>query len=309
MKLEYTVNRRPGKWWAFLQFPLTRLVLIFLVLLTTIGLGQALPPILGIPSRSPAGVLIAALAVVASAATYIAFVRMIEWRRVAEFATSGAVPEFFTGLLIGLSLFAAVMVALWLANVAEVTATGSWSALAYGLAFAAVAAFQEEILLRGALFRIVEESLGSWIALGLSAAVFGGLHAFNDGATAIGCIAVALEAGVLLAAAYIFTRRLWLPIGLHLGWNFAEGGLFGSVVSGGAAHGLLASRLHGPDWLSGGAFGPEASVIAVVLCLAAGLALVRLAVRRRQVVAPFWRRVSFHAEPSANAPRADVASL
>ncbi len=290
MQHAYAINRRPGRGWAFLQFPLTRLVLIFAVLLTIIALGQSLPGILGLARQPLVRVLLAAVAAMASVAIYVAFVRLIERRRALEFAAPGAVPEFSSGLLLGVVLFGVVMLGLWLCGVADVEATGNWAALLYGFAVAAIAAVQEEILLRGALFRIVEESFGSWIALAFSAALFGGLHAFNPGATLSSSIAIALEAGVLLAAVYMYTRRLWLPIGLHLGWNFAEGGLFGASVSGGAAHGLLSSSLHGPDWLSGGAFGPEASLVAVVICLAAGLAFVVLAVRRGHIVAPFWRR-------------------
>ncbi len=96
--------------------------------------------------------------------------------------------------------------------------------------------------MRGVLFRIVEESLGSWIALALSAALFGALHAFNPGATLTSSIAIALEAGVLLAAVFMVTRRLWMVIGLHTAWNFTEGGVFGASVSGGDAHGMLASQ-------------------------------------------------------------------
>ncbi len=144
--------------------------------------------------------------------------------------------------------------------------------------------------MRAIVFRIVEESLGTWTALALSASLFGFLHAFNPGATATSTAAIALEAGILLAAAFLFTRRLWMAIGLHAGWNFTEGGLFGASVSGGAAHGLLRSRFSGAPLLSGGAFGPEASIVAVLVCLTAGILLLARARRRGHFVQPFWRR-------------------
>jgi hypothetical protein len=75
-----------------------------------------------------------------------------------------------------------------------------------------------------------------------------------------------------------------------LGWNFTEGGIFGASVSGGQAQGWLASRLQGPDLLTGGAFGPEASLVAVLVYLTAGVAFLVRAVRRGHVVAPFWAR-------------------
>jgi membrane protease YdiL (CAAX protease family) len=144
--------------------------------------------------------------------------------------------------------------------------------------------------MRGVLFRIVEGSFGSWIALAFSAVLFGALHAFNPGATLTSSIAIALEAGVLLAAVFMVTRRLWMVMGLHTGWNFTEGGIFGASVSGGNAHGMLASRFHGPDALTGGAFGPEASIVAVLICLGAGAAFLWLAWRRGRFVRPFWKR-------------------
>jgi hypothetical protein len=97
---------------------------------------------------------------------------------------------------------------------------------------------------------------------------------------------------VLLAAAYAFTRRLWLPIGIHFAWNFTQGGVFGVAVSGNDIPGLLQGRLSGPVWLSGGAFGAEASVVAVVLCLAAGIFFIAKVVQQGQIVQPFWRRSS-----------------
>jgi uncharacterized protein len=84
--------------------------------------------------------------------------------------------------------------------------------------------------------------------------------------------------------------RLWLPIGLHTGWNFTEGGLFGASVSGTTAHGLYRVTLHGPPLFTGGDFGPEASLIAVSVCLAAGVALLWEAKRHGRFVAPPWRR-------------------
>jgi hypothetical protein len=114
------------------------------------------------------------------------------------------------------------------------------------------------------------------------------LHAGNHGATTASTLAIALEAGILLAAAYVLTRSLWLPIGLHFGWNFTEGGIFGAAVSGGKSHGLIATSFSGPDWLTGGAFGPEASVPAVVLCVITAMILLVLAIRRGE-----WKPMRF----------------
>ena len=156
----------------------------------------------------------------------------------------------------------------------------------------------EEILLRGIVFRITESALGTWIALVLSSMLFGLLHLMNPQATLQGAVAIIFEAGVLLGAAYVLTRRLWLPIGIHAGWNFTQGGIFGVAVSGHRSEGVLEGTLTGPEWLSGGSFGAEASVVAVVLGIALGTALVVMARRRGHLIAPYWRRVGAHREPA-----------
>jgi hypothetical protein len=114
------------------------------------------------------------------------------------------------------------------------------------------------------------------------------LHLLNPGATLLNAAAISIEAGVLLAAAYMLTRRLWLCIGTHIAWNFTQGGIFSVAVSGGENKGLLRSTLVGPDWLTGGTFGAEASVVALVVCFAAGIVLIVLAIKKRNVVPAFW---------------------
>ena len=88
---------------------------------------------------------------------------------------------------------------------------------------------------------------------------------------------------VLLAAAYMYTRSLWFVMGLHFAWNFTEGGIFSTSVSGGRAEGMIGVQFTGSDALTGGAFGPEASLPAVLVCLAAGVAFIILSVRADRI--------------------------
>jgi len=148
----------------------------------------------------------------------------------------------------------------------------------------------EELLFRGILFRWIEEFAGSWAALAITSALFGLIHIFNPQATWFSSFAIALEAGVMLGGAYMLTRSLWLPMGIHAAWNFAQGEVFGVPVSGTSVHGLLRSRLTGPEILSGGGFGLEATLFALLIATAAGVWFVWLAVRRGEVVQPSWRR-------------------
>lgn len=152
------------------------------------------------------------------------------------------------------------------------------------------AGFFEEVLMRGIVFRWIEEFAGSWIALLLSSLFFGFGHALNDNATIVSSIGIAMEAGILLGGAYMLTRSLWLAIGIHAGWNIVQGLVWDVPISGTALDGIVEARLTGPDLLSGGAFGLEASLIAMVIATAAGVWLVWLAVKRGEVVRPWWVR-------------------
>lgn len=83
---------------------------------------------------------------------------------------------------------------------------------------------------------------------------------------------------------YHVTRSLTLCMGVHGAWNFMQGTVYGIPVSGTTADGWLVSTRTGPDWLSGGVFGAEASVVALGLCSLATLALIVLALRRRSIL-------------------------
>ena len=122
----------------------------------------------------------------------------------------------------------------------------------------------------------------------ITSALFGLGHIFNPDASALSSFAIAVEAGILLGGAYMLTRRLWVPLGLHAAWNFTQGFIWDVPVSGIDQQGLVEAKLSGPEWLSGGAFGLEASVIAMVLATAMGVWLVVRAVRAGHLVRPWW---------------------
>jgi uncharacterized protein len=223
-------------------------------------------------------------------ATYVAASKWIEHRPVSDLDPTRMLPEVLSGFGAGFALFAIVMAVLWAANVYHPAGRGAATGVAAGLVAAAAAGVTEEVLFRGVLFRVSAKVLGTWGALLFTAALFGVGHAFNHGATASSSLAIALEAGVLLAAAYAATQRLWVPIGLHIGWNFTESAIFSMSVSGGrVGDGLIRGSLSGPRILTGGEFGPEASIVAVVICLAAALYFIRRIVVLRRVDPPPWR--------------------
>lgn len=221
---------------------------------------------------------------------YVLLVKLIEQRPLRELSVNGLAIFGTAGLVAGALLFSLIVAVLWLLGVYHVTGTNAavdW--LPQILVAGIGAGIGEEIIMRGVLFRIVEEGRGTWFALAVSALFFGGAHIFNPGATLWSSIAIAIEAGVMLGLLYHVTRSLWACMGLHAAWNIMQGTVYGIPVSGGIIQGWLISTRTGPAWLSGGEFGAEASVIALLVCLLLSLTLLVVA-RRRGSIIGFSRR-------------------
>jgi len=207
---------------------------------------------------------------------YVAGARWIERRSATEMRLASFPIGLGGGTLVGAALFASVMGILWLAGAYHWSGWGAPPPLATMFLSVLAGATTEEIVFRGFLFRLVAAAGGNWTALAVTSALFGLAHINNRGATVTSSAAIALEAGILLGAAYAAAGSLWLPIGIHAGWNFAEGPLFGTAVSGHVQQAsLLAGQLQGSVLLTGGAFGPEASIAAVGVCLAASAVFLR----------------------------------
>jgi len=270
----------------FLRLPLA-LAFLIPVLIVQALTPRWTRPLVGRPVDMVLGALVSCLL---GWVAYRAYVKLVERRRGVEFGAQGAWRELGSGLVIGAALFSATIGVLAALGLYTVQGWRSPGVMIAPLAMSVGAAVIEELLFRGAVFRIIEASLGTWIALAISAALFGIVHLGNPNATWVAGAAISLEAGIMLAAAFVLTRRLWLPIGIHAAWNFTQGGIFSVAVSGSKSEGLLVASLNGPAWLSGGEFGAEASIVATLLCTALGIWLLALAARRGQFVAPFWHR-------------------
>ncbi|MFD9504625.1 CPBP family intramembrane glutamic endopeptidase [Streptomyces sp. NPDC060035] len=240
------------------------------------------------------GLLVSVLAVL----VYGWVVRRTEHRPSTEVARTGAGPAIGRGALMGVAMFGAVIANIALLGHYEIDGLASVQGAVGLFGFMAVAAVTEELLFRGVLFRIVEEYAGTWIALTLTGTLFGLMHLLNPHADLWGAIAIAIEAGGMLGAAYAATRTLWVPIGLHFGWNFAAAGIFSTEVSGNnTPQGLLDTVTSGPKLITGGDFGPEGSVYAVLAGVLMTAAFLWLAHRRGNLV-PRRRRADKAAAPT-----------
>jgi membrane protease YdiL (CAAX protease family) len=165
---------------------------------------------------------------------------------------------------------------------------GVFGSLGLILVFTCWVAVAEEVLFRGFLFRIVEEGLGSWLALAISALLFGMVHLPNFDDPSLLDVTSQMAGGVSLAAAYMLTRKLWLPIGIHWGWDLlifaTDGGNFVSALT--------------RAWESGG--GALETVLGVLPDLILSIVLLALVIRRGQIRTPRWmrRKRTTNKEPS-----------
>jgi hypothetical protein len=277
---------------AFVGHPLVRLVLGLVVVVGTmmvagIGWEFLVKPAAPGPWGKVLGSLV--LAVLAMLA-YAAFVRWIERRPITDFGRRGALREWAVGVALGFAAISLTVAVIASMGGYRITGWNPPSVLVPVLSLAIFSGVVEEIISRGLMFRLLEEWLGSWAALALSALAFGLLHMANPNATLLAAAAISIEAGILLGALYMLTRRLWMAIGLHMAWNFTQGGVYGINVSGIEVQGLLFNTMQGPPLLTGGAFGAEASLPAIVICTSLGLWVLYLAHRKGRFVAASWHR-------------------
>jgi len=213
--------------------------------------------------------------------------RALENRDPIELAAPSARRHLLTGVGVGALLSAVTIGLVALAGGYQITGWGSLAGALTVAGMMAVVAVAEEVLFRGVILRLIQQRGGTWLALATSAALFGLVHLLNPGATLWGAVAITVEAGVMLGAAYVATGSLWLAIGLHFGWNVTTVAVFGTVTSGSEVQGsLVSATTSGPDWLSGGAFGPEASIFAIIVCSIVSIVLLRIARHRGRIVRP-----------------------
>ena len=280
---------KPALWRRILHLPVIRLPLLggglFLLMMLNNGFMESLA---ATPPRALAvtiGMVLLALAL------YAGFVRLVEGRAPGELSLPGMGREWAMGAMVGVALYTSSVLLLMALGIYRIEGLNPVSFLLPALAMALSSGVFEELIFRGALMRILEEYLGSWVALLLSALVFGFTHLLNPAGTLTGAIFISIEAGLLLGAAYLLTRRLWMSMGFHMSWNYTQSAIFSGIVSGGDSDpGLIRATISGPELLTGGSFGLESSVIAFILCTGTGLLLLGMTVKQGRMRPPGWVR-------------------
>ncbi|MEV1078535.1 CPBP family intramembrane glutamic endopeptidase [Streptomyces sp. NPDC050211] len=220
------------------------------------------------------------LGAAAAVAVYWWVMRRVARRSTPEIARRGAGREALLGGGIGVGFI--------LVSALLITAFGGYSFSWAGNGFMSVvwttvavqigAAVTEELLFRGLALQALEQLWGSRAAIVITSLFFGVAHLGAPGASAWSGLAIALEAGVLLGAAFLWRRSIWFVVGLHFAWNTTEE-LLGIPVSGHAPEGLFTVDVHGSALLTGGSFGLETSIVPVLIGVALAVPMFALARR------------------------------
>lgn len=283
---------RKPLWKRIVDFPLVAMliavIIVILCFAAALLIGQYLvPPVPGLTKEMTFDLIAIPILILA----YKLVIRRLGEQPRDDYRDPAALRNLGLGLGAGFLVFSVAVAIAALLGVYRITGEGDLHGLPAALIGAAIfPAINEELLFRGILFRWIEEFGGSWMALLLTSAFFGAAHLMNPHASAIAAIGIAFEAGVMLGAAYMLTRSLWLPMGLHAAWNFTQGEIYDIPVSGTPVNGVVEAQLNGPPLLTGDGFGLEASVIAIVIATLFGVWLLWLAIKRGELVKPWWVR-------------------
>jgi len=196
--------------------------------------------------------------------TYFYLIKYYEKRPVTELEYKFIIRDSLVGLSIPCAMISSLVIILWFSGYYEIVSINPVTMLITPFIWVPVMATMEEFIFRGILFRILEQTWGTYKALIISALIFGLLHLSNDNANMIMFLS-ATSGGLMLCMAYVLTKNLWFPIVLHSGWNLVQI-FWGTNVSGLDIFGtFINAKIEGPEWLTGGSVGIEGSYLCIVL--------------------------------------------
>ena len=221
--------------------------------------------------------------------SYTLIYRYLEKRKITELSTHNLGKYLLVGLLLGLLVPSLSILVTYLrgeyiilsvSNLTNIFLRDLTTSIGFGIATVVF----EEVLFRGVLFRLIEVKLGSYLALIISSLIFGFIHLMNGNSSLFAGFAISI-ASIILSAAYMYTRSLWFTIAIHFAWNFAQGDIFGTPVSGiPASTSMIISQLEGSKWFTGGVWGIEATIQIAVFSLVAGIILLVLSRKKGNII-------------------------
>ena len=191
--------------------------------------------------------------------------------------------ELSGGFIIGFLILSFVILILYSFGYYEIIQFSGFSYFLAPFSFLVIAALIEEILFRAILYRILENWIGTYIALGVISVVFELPHIFNDNVTLLSVI-LGLLFGFAHGIMFTYTKRIWLPFAFHLGWNLAQP-FYGSSLSGIDDIGsVIEAKFSGPKLITGSVYGIEDSILSIVLLLIVCIIFLRLSIKENKIV-------------------------
>jgi uncharacterized protein len=222
---------------------------------------------------------------VAAVLVYIFLFSWYEKRKITELSYSSFGSNANLGFFTGFLLQSTFIFIIFLADGYAIIQVNPFSYMIPSFTMALTAGFVAEIIIIGIVFRLIEKQFGTTIAIIILFLLFIIAHSGVKDGNIVSLLATAVVAGLLLPAAYVFSRNLWLPIFLHFAWDFTEPGIYGAInPSISVTKSLFDSRISGPRFLTGGPLGPQNSVQALIISLVLGSLFLWLASRKNNII-------------------------
>lgn len=276
-----------------IAFPISKIILgIGICLLILIGFQNYVSKPLFyflIDSKPLADTIINYTSVAVLLLTYYYLFSFYEKRHIYELSNKNIIQVLFGGFMLGFSILSFVILILYFLGYYKVIQFSGFSYFLAPFSFLVIAALIEEILFRAILYRILENWIGTYIALIILSILFELPHIFNDNVTALSVI-LGLLFGFAHGIMYTYTKRIWLPFAFHLGWNFAQP-FYGSNLSGLEDVGsILIAEFNGPELITGSIYGIEDSILSIFLLLIICIIFLRLSIKKNKIVKTSYQK-------------------
>ena len=218
-------------------------------------------------------------------AVYIFLFRFYEKRKITELSASNFFSFASIGFVSGFILQSLFVLIIFLFAQYSILHTNAITAIMPAFNASLTAGFVAELLIVGVFFRLMEEKLGTSIALIILTIIFAIIHANAKNATWLSVVNTALQSGIMLPATYIVSRSLWFTIFMHFAWDFAEPGVFGGINPGNSVNeSLFTSKVSGSEIVTGGLNGPQNSIQALIICLIVSVIFLSIAKKKNRLI-------------------------
>lgn len=282
-------NRIPkNRFQKLIYSPIFRIIIALLFLIPVLQVNNAIS--MFILDNMEEGILLSTLKAIKTIIiislliySYRFYTNKIEKRPAFEFNPKKLHIDIGLGFGIGSGMVIFTTAVLFLLGFYTIDYINSFDILIYRFFRYAQGSFIEELIFTVIVFRLLEEKLGTAISFLIVSLFFGGMHFINDNATIYTSLSISIIQ-ITLIAPFILTRRIWMGWAVHFSWNFFQTGVFGMNNSGMDQGGLINPIISGPNWLTGGAFGIEASWIGLIVNIVVGISLLIYAMKSKQTI-------------------------